>query len=341
MQSCSSLFEKVCSFYFRWKWKDDMTERNITFDYYYGNQAEQFAFYRIPKQLFTDPTFSTLSSDAKVLYGLMLDRMSLSLKNGWKDQDDKVFIFFTLEEIQGMMNCGHCKAVKMLAELDSERGIGLINRVKQGMGKPTKIYVMNFLGIDIEKETVEMDEPEEFSKAEVKTSEKEKLRVLKSRSHDFRKTELIKTDINKTDFNETEKEKINQSIDQAETKEIDRWMDYRDVFKKNIDYEGLMQRHESYVPEILEILVDTVCSKAQYFHINGSKVPAERVKERLLSLNFMDIEYVLDAMLDNTSKIQNVRTYLLATLYNAPKTINTYYQNRVNHDLYGKQKKGW
>ena len=318
-----------------------MSERNITFDYYYGNQAEQFAFYRIPKQLFTNPAFSTLSSDAKVLYGLMLDRMGLSLKNGWKDQDDKVFIYFTLTEIEVMMNCGHNKAVKMLAELDCDKGIGLINRVKQGMGKPTKIYVMNFIGLDVDKEIVEVDETEDFLKEEVKTSEKGNSRLPIKGSQDFPKKELIKTDINKTDFNETEKEKINQSIDHANSKEMDRWMDYRDVFKKNIDYEGLMQRHESYVPEILEILVDTVCSKAQYFRINGSKVPAERVKERLLSLNFMDIEYVLDAMLDNTSKIQNVRAYLLATLYNAPKTINTYYQNRVNHDLYGKQNKGW
>jgi len=318
-----------------------MTERKNTFDYYYGNQAEQFAFYRIPKQLFTNPAFSTLSSDAKVLYGLMLDRMGLSLKNGWKDQDDKVFIYFTLTEIEVMMNCGHNKAVKMLAELDCDKGIGLIERVKQGMGKPTKIYVMNFIGLDVDKEIVEVEETEDFLKEEVKTSEKGNSRLPIKGSQDFPKTELIKTDINKTDFNETEKEKTNQSIDLANSKEMDRWMDYRDVFKKNIDYEGLMQRHESYVPEILEILVDTVCSKAQYFRINGSKVPAERVRERLLSLNFMDIEYVLDAMLDNTSKIQNVRAYLLATLYNAPKTINTYYQNRVNHDLYGKQKKGW
>ena len=63
---------------------------SLQFDYYYGNQAEQFAFYRIPKQLFTNSAFSVLSSDAKVLYGLMLDRMSLSIKNSWKDPDEKV-----------------------------------------------------------------------------------------------------------------------------------------------------------------------------------------------------------------------------------------------------------
>lgn len=317
----------------------------LKFDYYYGNQAEQFTFYRIPKRLFTDRAFSELSSDAKVLYGLMLDRMSLSLKHDWKDDQDRIYIYFTLSEVQELMNCGHNKGVKIMAELDSEKGIGLIQRVKQGMGKPARIYVLNFLGIEVEKSEDERPEtiaiPEDFLKEEVKTSEKGKSRGPEKGSQDFPKKELINTDISKTDLNQTEKEKINQSIDQAKTKEMDRWMDYRDIFKKNIDYEGLMQRYEAYVPEILEIMTETACSKVKFFRINGSRVPAERVRERLLSLNFMDIEYVLDAMLDNTSKIQNIRAYLLATLYNAPKTINTYYQNRVNHDLYGKQKKGW
>ena len=94
------------------------------FDYYYGKQAEQFTFYRIPKRLFTDSTFANMSSDAKVLYGLMLDRMSLSVSNEWKDDQDRIFIYFTLIEIQELMNCGHNKAVRLLAELESDKGVG-------------------------------------------------------------------------------------------------------------------------------------------------------------------------------------------------------------------------
>jgi hypothetical protein len=317
------------------------------FDYYYGNQAEQFSFYRIPKQLFTNPTFSDLSSDAKVLYGLMLDRMGLSRKNDWKDSDDKVYIFFTLIEIQELLNCGHNKAVKMLAELDSEKGIGLIERVKQGMGKPTKIYVMNFLGMDIEKEDV-VDEPEDFPKEEVKTSEKGKSGDPEMGGQDFRKKELIKTDINKTAVNETEKKELiyqsihpsRQKISDQTNSEIDRWMEFRDIFRKNIEYEYILQRDPEMIPEILEIMIETACSKVKSFSINGAQIPAERVRERLLSLNSMHIEYVLDALNQNTSKIQNIRAYLLATLYNAPKTINTYYQTLANHDMYGKSKQG-
>ena len=306
------------------------------FDYYYGKQAEQFTFYRIPKSLFTDSTFANMSSDAKVLYGLMLDRMSLSVSNEWKDDQDRVFIYFTLIEIQELMNCGHNKAVKMLAELDTEKGIGLIERVKQGMGKPTRIYVMNFL---VSEET------KDFPKEEVMTSEKGKSIVPERGSQDFPKKELINTDLNKTEDNETENES-NQSIypsknSHAIEKEMDRWIEYREIFKKNIDYEIMMLRYPDSIPEILEILVDTACSHSKYFRINGSQIPVERVRERLLNLNSMHIEYVLEAMRNNSSDVRNIRAFLLSALYNASKTINSYYQARVNHDLYGKQKQGW
>ena len=112
--------------------------------YFYGHEAEQYAFYRIPKQLISDPRFRSISTDAKLLYGLMLDRMSLSVKNGWMDDRGRVYIYFVLGEIKELLQCGHEKAVKLLAELDSEKGIGLIERVKQGQGKPTIIYVKQF-----------------------------------------------------------------------------------------------------------------------------------------------------------------------------------------------------
>ena len=112
--------------------------------YFYGHEAEQYAFYRIPKTLISDPRFRNISIDAKLLYGLMLDRMSLSMKNGWIDDFGRVYIYFVLDEIQDLLQCGHEKAVKLLAELDSEKGIGLIERVKRGQGKPTIIYVKQF-----------------------------------------------------------------------------------------------------------------------------------------------------------------------------------------------------
>ena len=115
------------------------------FDYYYGDESEQFSFYRIPRQLITGDAFKRLSTDAKLLYGLLLDRMGLSAKNGWYDKLGRVYIYYTLEEIQEDLNCGHDKATKLLVELDSgKQGFGLIERIKQGQGRPTKIYVKRF-----------------------------------------------------------------------------------------------------------------------------------------------------------------------------------------------------
>ena len=125
---------------------------DIIFDYYRGVEAEQYSFYRIPKMLFTDTIFQDLSCEAKVLYGLMLDRMSLSLKNHWMDEEERVYIIFTVNNICDLMNCGTQKAVRLLKELDVKTGIGLIEKKRLGLGKPNVIYVKNFMIKDEEGE---------------------------------------------------------------------------------------------------------------------------------------------------------------------------------------------
>lgn len=119
-------------------------ENKFVFDYYYGAESEQFSFFRVPKVLFTDRKFRSISSDAKILYGMMLDRMSLSRQSGWIDDENRVYIIYTLAEIMEDLDCGKDKGVHLIAELD-ERGIGLIERRKQGFGKPALIYVKNFI----------------------------------------------------------------------------------------------------------------------------------------------------------------------------------------------------
>ena len=118
--------------------------RTATFDYYYGMQAEAYSFYRIPKILFTDPFFKKLSCEAKVLYGLMLDRMALSVKNKWFDEEDRVYIIFTIDDARELMGCCKQTAVKIMAELDSQKGIGLIEKKRLGLGKANIIYVKTF-----------------------------------------------------------------------------------------------------------------------------------------------------------------------------------------------------
>ena len=116
----------------------------MNYDYFYGSQAESYSFIRVPRLLMTGEEFKGLSTDAKLLYALLLDRMGLSMRNGWLDEEGRVYIYYTVDEIQEDLNCGHGKACKLLAELDTVKGIGLIERKKQGQGKPTKIYVKQF-----------------------------------------------------------------------------------------------------------------------------------------------------------------------------------------------------
>ena len=108
------------------------------FSYFYTNQAEKFAYYRIPKTLFTNERFATLSIESKLLYGLMLDRMGVSRTNGLIDSLNRVYIYFTLDEVMVCYRCAREKANKLIAELDG-RGIGLIESKRQGMGKPNII----------------------------------------------------------------------------------------------------------------------------------------------------------------------------------------------------------
>ena len=118
---------------------------DTTYDYFYGTQAEQFTFYRLPKVLITDPRFRKVSSDAKILYGVMLERMSLSMKNQWIDDYNRVYIIFTLEDIMDTFACGERKAGYLLSELDSKTGVGLVEKKRQGLGKPNLLYLKNFI----------------------------------------------------------------------------------------------------------------------------------------------------------------------------------------------------
>lgn len=123
----------------------------MTLSYFYGKEAEQYLFYKIPKLLFTDSHFKKASVEAKVLYGLMLDRMSLSVKNQWLDIEGRAYIYYSLEDIMEALGCSNKKAISIMKELDAETGIGLIEKKRQGQGKPTMIYVKQFVIRDVQK----------------------------------------------------------------------------------------------------------------------------------------------------------------------------------------------
>ncbi len=315
------------------------------FDYYYGDESEQFSFYRIPRQLITGDAFKRLSTDAKLLYGLLLDRMGLSAKNGWYDKLGRVYIYYTLEEIQEDLNCGHDKATKLLVELDSgKQGFGLIERIKQGQGRPTKIYVKRFTTRAVPPPPPEPapeppPRPRLFSgldcgKPAAKTAEKPQSRVRGNRSQDcdFSAGNYI-------DLNQTDSSYLDPSIYPPYPRGQPSgpgWMDrlsQREEVKTNIEYEALCVRHnQDDVDELVELITETLYSTRTTIRINGEDIPSEQVKARFLTLNHEHVNYIFESLARNTTDIRNIRAYLLTALYNAPFTMNSYYQAEVRRD---------
>lgn len=160
----------------------------LQLDYYYGIEAEQFSFYRVPRLLIKDERFKKLSSDAKLLYGLMLDRMSLSIKNEWFDEDNRAYIIYTIDSIMEDLGCGKEKAVKVLAELDSVKGIGLVEKVRRGLGKPDIIYVKNFASLAESREK-SLETLIKSQKSENQTSRSRKIELQEVRKSNFKKSE--------------------------------------------------------------------------------------------------------------------------------------------------------
>ena len=421
----------------------------IQFDYYRGMEAEQYSFYRVPKILFTAECFKELSCEAKVLYGLLLDRMSLSMKNHWLDEEERVYIIFTVEEIAELLNCGTQKAVKLLKELDSEKGIGLIEKKRLGLGRPNVIYVKNFLvqkndeensdtsdlqncenhnsgvvkttiqefpksqfkndenhnsedaePIDIETEWLEkepylsdgkeilenmeikMQENEgigeenfqncenhnsrvvkttiqEYPKSQFKNDENHNSGVVKTTIQECPKSQSNNTDINNTDFSENEYSDTESSetdfnetdnilsnlshlsvrktagmIDMVEEMEA-----YRKIIRENISYECFEDsryRQQEEVDELVELMVEVmVMPDNSTVRIGGVDKPVVIVKNRFMKVEHGHIEYVVGCLEKNTSKVGNIRAYLLTTLYNSTMTIENYYRAEVNHDMYG------
>lgn len=383
----------------------------MTFDYYYGAQAEQFNFIRIPKSMIMDPMFADLSVNAKLLYGVLLDRMNLSMKNRWFDSENRVYIIYQIAEIMEDFNFSKKTAVRYLNELED---FGLVEKKRRGLGLPSLLYVKNFVvlqdhsepddtdfdneteddslsenmetfgsvaqetsrGVEtytsrsvdmetskgVEQETLRSAGTYTSGSVDVETSkgvrqvtsrgvkstlqevtEKEPL-ISKTNSSN---TNINNTNSNNTDFNNTKPNNTNESntilsnlavkqaIDKMGKEESD-FDKYKKLVKENIDYDVLVERHyieKSIIEGMVNLIVETMISENDYIVISSTKFPKETVKSRFSKLDISHIEYVLECMNHNTTKIKNIKKYLLAALYNAPTTIDSYYKARVQHDM--------
>lgn len=367
----------------------------LKFDYYYGIEAEQFSFYRVPRMLIKDERFKDLSSDAKLLYGLMLDRMSLSIRNGWLDEENRAYIHYTIENIMEDFGCAKATATKMLTELDGKKGIGLIEKKRQGLGRPDIIYVKNFAAMESENETdedektagntdvftevqnlgiknpkkqesrsSEIELPEvqnlgirkfkkkesrgsEIELSEVQNLENQKFKNQTSRSSEIESPEVqfLNPNYNNnsyTDMNQNNIDHITPSYVQNEVQYND-GMDsvkaYMDIIRKNIEYDVMLQnsnwKDAELYEELYQLICEVVCVKRQTIRIEGEEYPYELVKSKFLKLTSSHLLYVIESMKNTSTRITNIKAYMITALYNATNTMNHYYQQAVQHDMYG------
>ena len=288
------------------------------FDYFYGAQAEQFSFYRVPKVLFTREQFKQLSAEAKILYGIMLDKLDLSVKNKWGDEKGRVYIIYTIEQIMADMNCADQKATKLLDEL--EKKCGLIERRRQGLGKPNLIFVKNFItGV------------EGPMMAQIQNRENHDSGAVNITTADYPKSRGINTNHNNTENNDINPIRLGFDEDgMCERNEYERY------FRESLSIDVLLRENlgeEETILGILDLMVDVCCSKRSVIRIAGDDKPLAVVKSRFMKLNAEHIRYVLKCLSENTTRVRNIRQYLLTALYNAPATIRPFYQAWVNNDM--------
>ena len=307
--------------------------------YFYGQQADQFSFYRVPKLLFTNKRFAKIDIEAKFLYGILLDRMSLSAKNGWFDEKGRVYIIFTINEIMEAFDCAKQKAIKLLDELEKKGN--LIERVRQGLGKPNLIYVKNFF----------TPEPN-FNSFENHTQcgmKKEHEEVPKSNRNNINQNNTENSNTNLSfpsveNENEPESEASLQSEysydSNSETEPVyeenRKYSEYRSYFWDWLEFDQLIEKYdmqEDLLYEILEIMVDVVCSKRKTIRVSGDDKPIEVVRSQFMKITREHIEFIMHCMKENTSKIKNMKQYLLATIYNAPLTMGNYYSSLAQYHM--------
>lgn len=349
-------------------------DEKLKFEYYYGMEAEQFSFYRVPRLLMKDQRFKRLSSDAKLLYGLMLDRMALSMKNGWLDEENRAYIIYTVEHVMEDLGCSKPTCIKIIKELDMEHGIGLIERKRRGLGKPDIIYVKNFATLETDgKLDKESESPTntDFSTEEKKfnlqrekgfpsESKKTELPEVKNfyfkRERNFtsgsKETELAEgkkfaPNYNNTNYNNQSNTDVSdnnpiypsENLQEDTIDGMENANAYIAIIKENIEYEHHM-KYDQYgekelYEELFEVICEVVCVKHKTVRIGGEEYPYDLVKAKFLKLTATHLDYVMHCMKNTTTKIGNIKAYMVTALYNAPNTINHYYQQEVQHDMYG------
>lgn len=329
----------------------------MNFNYLSASGIDKFTFYRMPKILFVDDYFSAISCEAKVLYGLLLDRATLSKSNNWIDELGRVYVFFKQTEAMEMLNIKKNKVIAIFKELEVS---GLLIRKKQGQGKPTRLYVLDFSShtddensktnevvSDDEEQTSDENTKKEVKKFEKQTSEiqtssndtkKEVKRFKKQTSKGLKNKPLSSNYINKTEMNKTESIYLSDNANQPTSENtksindrlIDRYNNAVNKVKHQIDYGYLVENYEKSTIDLIVSLIADVYVDDSSIVVNGRTIFAEQVRNEYSKLTHIHIEFVLESIANTKNRIKNIRTYLQSCLYNAYNTMDIAIDNEIN-----------
>lgn len=285
-------------------------------------------FYAIPKSLFTDKAFDALSTDSKVLYSVLRDRVSLSIKNKLADSLGRIYIIFKQADIESILKWGSQKVNKLFAELNA---FGLIERKKQGKGLPDMIYVKNFCEQVVDNTTCSVDN----SSDSLQTCENHNLRNVKIISPVTCENHNAKLTDNKL-TNQNENNIINPSNEQQGL------IDYSTAItsvKNQVEYDSLVDHYDREACDVLDNIVKYMAmvksNNRGYANINGQLVMFSTIRHVFDTLDQFHIEYVIECVCGRDSSappIKNMKSYLITALYNAPDTIDEYYRQLVRHE---------
>ena len=286
----------------------------MNLEYFYDYQSEQYAFYQVPKDIVEEEPFCRMSNDSKLLYSIVLDRVKLSRKNGWVDEKRRVYIIFTVEETMRIMHCSKPTATKFMQELER---IGLVEKKRQGLGKPNILYVKNF---------IRKDKCSDFKKYKSLTSGGTESEHQEVQESDGINNNQINPDFINTDpFFPSAPQVMGQKDGMTE----------RDKIKHQIEYDCLRQRYrDEQLDELVEIMLEVMMNRSPTIRIGrDAEYPTAYVRERLSKINAMHIERVMDGITDNQVPVRNTKAYLLSVLFNSVSTIDHYYTIQANSEF--------
>lgn len=302
------------------------------FDYIYQREDCRCQFFKMPLSLFTDGVLAAISNEAKLLYGLLLDRTGLSLMNDWTDENGRVYINFTNAEVCRMLKIGAAKTVKIFRELVEVR---LIERIRIGLGKPDRIFVKH---IAVESEFVPEPAQEDVTfDSETSANSDDSIPEFSD----------VQVPHNSNQNNRCRAIRSNLSAQEQREKGIspEQYSLYREQIKANIEYDWFTDCYADHekingsqeeLDELVELMTECTCA-IKPIRIHGQEMPPEVVRSRMLKIDSEHIQYVFDCLARTTTKIDNIKAYLLTALYNAPATFSHYFGSLVRHDLCSRQ----